>query len=36
MSEFDIMTWVVMHKWWLAACAPVVIAIVVLKALSPR
>lgn len=34
--EFDIMTWIVVHKWWLIACSPIVIIFVVLKILSPR
>lgn len=34
--EFDLMTFIVRHKWWLAACCPFVIVIIVLKVLSPR
>lgn len=30
----DIITWVVMHKWWLIAAVPIVIAVVVVRTIS--
>ena len=30
------MTFIVRYKWWLAACSPFIIVIIVLKLLSPR
>jgi len=36
MDPFDIMTFIVRYKWWFAPLVPIVIAVVVLKILSPR
>lgn len=30
----DILYWIAQHKWWLAALAPVVIAIIVVRSLN--